>query len=316
QAVLQLLTGAYAEHARTRGLVLKQTIALPPFEQPGTPSQLILIWEYPSLNALWQARAAESDTALAELWQQIDAMSLRRTRRLGRPEPMAGCERAPEEPAPIDEADNAQRWILFVQPVAALDSAARAQWVTAAQALPGALRSQAGFHQDYSFLPDQMTWEVTLPAAVGPAELLTALPGAAQLTDAVELGVTLGSGVRDALLSGTKRTILLGADSALSGERLALLEHVLAETPHYITALRNWRLSRVARSHGTTAWTHCIEQEVFDANVFLTDYLNHPFHWAVVDRFFHTEAPELSAHAFLHTLYPIERSALAEPLRS
>src|SRR5690606_20428982 len=118
---------------------------------------------------------------------------------------------------------------------------------TAAQALPGALRSQAGFHQDYSFLPDQMTWEVTLPAAVGPAELLTALPGAAQLTDAVELGVTLGSGVRDALLSGTKRTILLGADSALSGERLALLEHVLAETPHYITALRNWRLSRVAQ---------------------------------------------------------------------
>src|SRR5690606_40656538 len=110
QAVLQLLTGAYAEHARTRGLVLKQTIALPPFEQPGTPSQLILIWEYPSLNALWQARAAESGTALAELWQQIDAMSLRRTRRLGRPEPMAGCERAPEEPAPIDEADNAQRW--------------------------------------------------------------------------------------------------------------------------------------------------------------------------------------------------------------
>jgi hypothetical protein len=46
--------------------------------------------------------------------------------------------------------------------------------------------------------------------------------------------------------------------------------------------------------------------------VFVGDYLNHPYHWAVVERLFHPDAPERSADGFCHTLYPMTRSVLAE----
>jgi hypothetical protein len=316
QALFALLTGPYAELAATRQLQLKQSVLLPPFERAGESSQLLFVWEYPSLNALWQARMPEEgDAQLAELWSRINALSLRRTRRLGRPEPMTGCGRDPVTPPPVAEIPGALRRILFVAPPGELDAAARQRWAAAAAAFPGALRSQAGFHEGYSFLPGQMTWDITTKPEIGLDTLLAALPGPAQLTDAVELGETLGSGVREPDIAGIKRTILLQAAPTLDAGQLAALEQVSNETPHYLTDLRNWRFSRVARSHGSTPWTHCIEQEVFDAAVFMSSYLNHPYHWAIVDRYFHPEGHERSAVAFSHTLYPIARSALAEPAR-
>ncbi|MDB6061981.1 MAG: superfamily helicase [Verrucomicrobiaceae bacterium] len=316
QAIFDLMTGPYAELAATRQLHLKQSLVLPPFERSGHASQLLFVWEYPSLNALWQARMTEeSDTQLAALWAQVNELSLRRTRRLGRPEPMQGCGREPVAPPPVAESVAAVRRILFVAPSTEIDSATQAQWVAAATAFPGAVRSQAGFNEGYSFLLGQMTWDISTPATVSLDDLLAALPTGAQLTDAIELGETLGSGVREPQIAGIKRTILLQATPSLGADQLAALEQTTDETPHFITDLRNWRFSRVARSHGTTPWTHCVEQEVFDAAVFMTSYLNHPFHWAIVDRYFHPEGHERSAVAFCHTLYPIARSTLAEPPR-
>lgn len=316
QALFELMTGPYAELAATRQLHLKQSVLLPPFERAGSPSQLVLVWEYPSLSALWQARMPEeADAQLAALWARVNSMSLRRTRRLGRPQPMAACERDPVTPPPVLEIAGALRRILFVAPPAELDAAAQAQWLESASTFPGALRSQAGFHEGYSFMPGQMTWDIATAPDVSIDTLLAALPAGAQLTDAIDLGETLGSGVREPGIAGIKRTILLQATPTLDAEQLAALELVTDETPHFITDLRNWRFSRVARSHGSTPWTHCIEQEVFDAAVFMTSYLNHPYHWALVDRYFHPEGHERSAVAFCHTLYPIARSALAEAPR-
>jgi hypothetical protein len=68
----------------------------------------------------------------------------------------------------------------------------------------------------------------------------------------------------------------------------------------------------VSASRGAVDWTHCIEQEAADPSVFVGDYLNHPYHWAVVERLFHPDGPEPSTNAFSHTLYPISRSVLAE----
>src|SRR3546814_12006920 len=80
----------------------------------------------------------------------------------------------------------------------------------------------------------------------------------------------------------------------------------MIDTPRYITAIRNWRVTRVTSSRG--GWTLCLEQEVPDASVFVGDYLNHPYHWAVVERLFHPDAPARLATSFCHTPYPCARS--------
>src|SRR3546814_4502027 len=77
----------------------------------------------------------------------------------------------------------------------------------------------------------------------------------------------------------------------LDGPAVAAFEKAMIDTPRYITAIRNWRVTRVTSSRG--GWTLCLEQEVPDASVFVGDYLNHPYHWAVVERLFHPDAPEI-----------------------
>src|SRR3546814_19753999 len=85
------------------------------------------------------------------------------------------------------------------------------------------------------------------------AARLAALPGAAEIVEAVALGEPLDAGLRNPDIGGTKRTILVRTEDGLDGPAVAAFEQAMIDTPRYITAIRNWRVTRVTSSRG--GWT-------------------------------------------------------------
>jgi hypothetical protein len=86
---------------------------------------------------------------------------------------------------------------------------------------------------------------------------------------------------------------------------LARFEDELSSMARYIPAIRTWQLSRVDEAIGTSQWTHVFEQEFSDLGGLMGPYLMHPIHWAVVDRWFDPECPEVIirdrvCHSFCH----------------
>ncbi|TVV76738.1 Dabb family protein [Sphingomonas solaris] len=59
-----------------------------------------------------------------------------------------------------------------------------------------------------------------------------------------------------------------------------------------IPEIRRWSLGRVFASGGDRAWTHVWEQTFAAAEDFTGPYMNHPWHWSLVDRWFDPEMPE------------------------
>lgn len=60
----------------------------------------------------------------------------------------------------------------------------------------------------------------------------------------------------------------------------------------YIPAIRNWRFSNVIEAGGDLNWTHVWEQEYADIGGLMGPYMLHPFHWALIDRWFDPECPD------------------------
>ena len=90
------------------------------------------------------------------------------------------------------------------------------------------------------------------------------------------------------------RALLLRVLPATDAATLARFEAELSAMPHYIPAIKAWQLSRVDDAIGTSPWTHVFEQEFRDLDGLMGPYLMHPIHWAVVDRWFDPECPEVS----------------------
>jgi hypothetical protein len=63
--------------------------------------------------------------------------------------------------------------------------------------------------------------------------------------------------------------------------------------PALVSSIGAWRLSRVTTAVGPTQWTHVWEQEFTDHASLLGQYLDHPIHWGVVDRWFDPECTEV-----------------------
>ena len=73
-----------------------------------------------------------------------------------------------------------------------------------------------------------------------------------------------------------------------------------------------WQLSRVDEAVGSTKWTHVFEQEFTDVDGLMGPYLMHPIHWAVVDRWFDPECPEVIVRdRVCHSFCAIGESVLA-----
>lgn len=118
---------------------------------------------------------------------------------------------------------------------------------------------------------------------------LAALPTAR--IDGVEYASGTG-GIRDGYAGGAEvyRTLLIHAEGSDP-----ILQQFGADTltmPRYVQSMLAWRLSPVDRAIGPTPWTHVWEQEYRDLDGLLGEYMLHPVHWAVVDRWFDPEFPD------------------------
>lgn len=106
-----------------------------------------------------------------------------------------------------------------------------------------------------------------------------------------------GRPVRPSQTPGTVyRALLLRVASGTPAAIVARFERELSSMPRYVSSIRAWQLSRVSEGVGTSAWTHVFEQEFSDVDGLLGPYLMHPIHWAVVDRWFDPECPDVIVH--------------------
>ena len=89
------------------------------------------------------------------------------------------------------------------------------------------------------------------------------------------------------------RALLLRVSPDTDAGTVARFEDELTSMPLYVRAINTWQLSRVDDAIGTSPWTHVFEQEFCDVDGLMGAYLMHPIHWAVVDRWFDPECPEV-----------------------
>ncbi|MCB8910061.1 Dabb family protein [Rhodococcus rhodochrous] len=89
------------------------------------------------------------------------------------------------------------------------------------------------------------------------------------------------------------RVLLVRVDPDTPAETVEQFETDLLKMPRYIPSIVAWRLSPVTDTIGRTGWTHVWEQEFTDHDALMGQYLNHPVHWSIVDRWFDPECPEV-----------------------
>ncbi|MBV8239041.1 MAG: Dabb family protein [Sphingomonas sp.] len=120
-----------------------------------------------------------------------------------------------------------------------------------------------------------------------------------------------GGALEPALRNGVYRCLLLAVKPGTPEATVRQFESETLAMPHYIGAIRNWRLSRVTKASGARAWTHVWEQEYADIGGLLGPYMTNPYHWARVDRWFDPECPEWIVDTRLcHSFCAFERSVL------
>lgn len=89
------------------------------------------------------------------------------------------------------------------------------------------------------------------------------------------------------------RALLLRVQPDTDQATVARFEADLQLMPRYVGAITDWQLSRVEEATGASAWTHVFEQLFTDEEGLMGPYLMHPIHWAVVDRWFDPECPDV-----------------------
>ncbi|OBG63899.1 stress responsive protein [Mycobacterium sp. E3298] len=106
------------------------------------------------------------------------------------------------------------------------------------------------------------------------------------------------------------RALLLRVLPDTDVDTVARFEDELTSMPRFIPTIRAWQLSRVDDAVGASRWTHVFEQEFSDVDALMGPYLMHPIHWAVVDRWFDPECPDVIirdrvCHSFCRCDHPV-----------
>lgn len=89
------------------------------------------------------------------------------------------------------------------------------------------------------------------------------------------------------------RALLLRVESGTPDSVVQRFERDLLRMPEHISSITAWQLSRVDAALGPQRWTHVFEQEFTDHGAVTGQYLNHPIHWSVVDRWFDPECTDI-----------------------
>ncbi|NRI69205.1 Dabb family protein [Rhodococcus sp. MS16] len=188
----------------------------------------------------------------------------------------------------VHAAENAttETWDAAVASVTAAAEASGATRQIVSRTLPGVINGgDLIVHLQFS---DEHSWEMTSGALDGSFE-----------HPAIERfhGVEYQSGTSGRSAIDTRnsvyRTLLLRVAPGTEPSSIEHFESDLLRMPALVSSIGAWRLSRVTTAVGPTPWTHVWEQEFTDHASLLGQYLDHPIHWGVVDRWFDPECTEV-----------------------
>lgn len=90
-----------------------------------------------------------------------------------------------------------------------------------------------------------------------------------------------------------------GADPAM----IEKMEAHMNDMTDHVPGLRNCRFCRVEENDGTDKWSYAYECDFDEPTTFLTKYMNTPFHFLYVDKFFEPACAEWVANVNLCTPY-------------
>lgn len=282
-ALLARFDTEYVPQARERGMELTDV--------SGSGDALTLQWAMPDVAGFWRTRRkAMADPSVVRFWADVTPLIATRSRSWPQ-HPFSSVVPEGGDPPPPTSHHIVLLRSADDPPSVRLSSGAT--WFGAH--LPGSVGGAAAA-------------SLELAMEEGSDVRLADVPNA---VDVVVLGERCGGGVRDSdIRNAVKRTLLLRVASDAPPDAVAQFEADLLGMPHHITAIRNWRLSRVESSRG--GWTHCWEQEYQDVSGLREDYMNHPYHWAYVDGWFDHEDPKcIVAPDVVHVFYEVPDSLLA-----
>ncbi|SRR5579875_576260 len=119
------------------------------------------------------------------------------------------------------------------------------------------------------------------------------------------------SGANRKLESGVYRTLIMTMRPGASPQQIAQFEKELAGMPRYISSIKNWQLSHGTEASGSRQWSHIWEQEYENLEGLTGPYMDHPFHWGLVDRWFNPECSQYIVDKVLcHTYCEFKTSVL------
>ena len=183
----------------------------------------------------------------------------------------------------------ADEWTAAVKNIAAVAESSNALRRLVCTTLPGVINGgDLIVHLQFE---DEMAWQTARDAVDDSLRCATVdqFHGAEYSS-----GTTGRSGAEAA--GQVYRALFIRVSPSTPQDVLEEFERDLLRMPTHISSICAWRLSRVDAAIGHTPWTHVWEQEFTDLGSLQTQYLDHPIHWAVVDRWFDPECPEAVVH--------------------
>ena len=209
------------------------------------------------------------------------------------------------------------RWVLLTTFRPAAGPAAVREWLSETRALATAAPLQVTASDAAENLPGSVggsgaVWDLRTPGRELPREgPIAAHLGARCLHTVQALALrTVASGYRALDGRRIKRTLALTVRAGTPEDVVHRFEASLCAMPEHITEIHSWALSRVRPGATSGGWTHVWEQEFAELRGLRVSYMQHPYHWAGVDRWFDPEMPcaivePRLAHTFRWAEHPV-----------
>jgi hypothetical protein len=115
------------------------------------------------------------------------------------------------------------------------------------------------------------------------------------------------------LAGGIQRTLAVSVEGSVDRDTLSLFESQLAAMGQFIDEIRNCSLSKVDDVVGGSGprWDYIWEQEFHSIDDVTGPYMDHPYHWAIIDPWFDPQSPtHILRERYLHSVCRLESSIL------
>jgi quinol monooxygenase YgiN len=178
-----------------------------------------------------------------------------------------------------------------------IDAARRAAEETGALAADASRVTSNAFRAGHVMLLGAYSDQPALERALGSAHVTGTLrPLLADVAAHVEAVLYTQGPVtirEPGLTEGIHRSLLIRVDPATDPVLIEQFERELAAMPSFIDAIRNSSLSRIDTMHASLGpeYTHVWEQEFATLDGLTGPYMQHAYHWSVIDPWFDVQAP-------------------------